>query len=397
MTDINTLLISLLRFELRQLDPHDFLTTADTDFRNPEVLAPLCRLAAVHDLTHIVGAALYRMGLPCDNPYAAVIKKAQINAIIRYEQLQYELQQISALFDSIHIRHIPLKGSVIRTFYPQPEMRTSCDIDMLIEPKNLDSAANALVETLGYQKGKAGSHDIAFFAPSGIHLELHFTLIEEGSYPQIQDFLSRVWDYALPTKEGEFSYQLRQEFFYFYHIVHMVKHFEYGGCGVRTLMDLWILEHRGPEFNRVELDHMLKESGILTFTEQVRTLAEVWFSDAVPDSKSQRLIQSMQEYLLSGGIYGSTENRVKVGRLKNIGKLNYICSRLFLPYNNLKYQYPILQKHRSLLPFFEIHRWFRLLSGDTAQRITQELKINDALTHESQFDIHEMFRQLGLK
>ena len=36
---------------------------------------------------------------------------------------------------------------------------------------------------------------------------------------------------------------MTDEMFYFYHIAHMAKHFEEGGCGIRPFIDLWTLDN----------------------------------------------------------------------------------------------------------------------------------------------------------
>lgn len=406
MIDIQAVFIALLRAELLQSDTlicHDSVEENEISAEGlgrSDVLEPLCRLAAAHDLTHMVGAALYRMGVRCDEPYTTLFKRAQIQAIVRCEQLKYELSAISSVFESCKLRYIPLKGSVLREFYPRADMRTSCDIDILIDEGSIDTAAEALVERLGYKRGKTGSHDVAFTAPSGVSLELHYTLIEEKSEPRIQSVLSEVWSYAHPTSEGTFCHRMKPIFFRYYHLAHMVKHFKYGGCGVRPFMDLWVLEHRAPslsEEERTELSGLLRRSDLEVFAERAARLSEVWFSGAIPDEREAELFSSMTEYLLCGGIYGSTENRVAVGRMEKRGRLSYLCSRLFLPYDTLKYDYPMLGRHPSLLPFYEVHRWFRLFSGTTVRRITREVKINGSMTSEERYAMTEMFRRLGLR
>lgn len=399
MKDVSIFFLSLLRTELLRLDPLSVLSESyDDELNDTEFLDRLYRLSSVHDLTNVVGAALFRMGLSRDNSHYSLFRRAQIDAAYRVEQLQYELSRISALFEEKRIRHIPLKGSVIRAYYPYPEMRTSCDIDLLIEPENLDAAKSALTQSLGYTEGKLGSHDVAFLSQSGVSLELHYTLSGDKSYPKIQKTLSRVWDYAYPEHDGAYLYRLGQEFFIYYHIAHMVKHFEYGGCGIRTFMDLWVLEHLAPKYSHDELECLLSGSGILSFARYANMLSEMWFSDVSPNnSEDEALLRSMSEYLLRGGIYGSTENRVAVGRMNKKGSAAYIGSRLFLPYDHMKYDYPILQKHAVLLPFCEVHRWFRLLSAKTARRIAGELKINNSISREDTKRTDDMFRCLGLK
>ena len=36
-----------------------------------------------------------------------------------------------------------------------------------------------------------------------------------------------------------------------------------------------------------------------------------------------------------------------------------------MPYSNLKYKYPKLQKHPILYPFYTVKRWFNLLNKET--------------------------------
>lgn len=399
MRDVSNLFLALVRAELRDVEPSSVRPDlSNEEILNSEVLDSLCRLASAHDMTQVLGSALFKLGLSRDDAHYSFFRRAQIDAVYRVEQLQYELARISELFEKCQIRHIPLKGSVLRAYYPRPEMRTSCDIDLLVDPADLDTAASALCDTLKYQKGKVGSHDVAFLSESGVSLELHYTLSEDKSHPKMQRVLSRVWDYALPEHEGACLCHLEWEFFVYYHIAHMVKHFEYGGCGIRTFTDLWVLRHRAPKFSDEKLERLLSDGEILTFAKYANMLSEMWFSSVHPNNaEDEALLSLMYDYLLRGGIYGSTENRVTVGRIKKSGSVAYIGSRLFLPYDNMKYDYPILQKHAILLPFCEVHRWFRLLHGGTARRIANELKINGALTEEETQSAENMFGRLGLK
>lgn len=398
MSDVSILFLTLIRAELLEVEPEALLSDfSEGEWMNSAVLDSLCRLASAHDLTQVVGSALFKLGLSRDDTHYSFLRRAQIDAVYRVEQLNYELSRISELFEKNRIRHIPLKGSVIRAYYPQPEMRTSCDIDLLIEPADLERATTALCDVLKYQKGKVGSHDVAFLSESGVSLELHYTLSEDKSHPKMKRVLSRVWDHALPEHEGAYLCHLDREFFVYYHLAHMVKHFEYGGCGIRTFTDLWILCHRAPRFSDEKLEQLLSEGGILTFAKYANMLSEMWFSNVHPNNaEDEALLSTMHDYLLRGGIYGSTENRVTVGRIKKSGSAAYIGSRLFLPLDNMKYDYPILQKHAILLPFCEVHRWFRLLRGGTARRIANELKINGALTEEETRTTENMFGRLGL-
>ena len=75
---------------------------------------------------------------------------------------------------------MPLKGSVLRASYPQDWMRTSCDIDILVHREDLERAVELLVEKKQYRREVTNLCDVSLYAPSGVHLELHYDLVLEN-------------------------------------------------------------------------------------------------------------------------------------------------------------------------------------------------------------------------
>ena len=74
--------------------------------------------------------------------------------------LEYELEHIKSVFEKNKIEYILLKGSVLRNYYPEPWMRTSCDIDILVHDEQLDKAVKVLTQT-GYRvEGNKHYHDL---------------------------------------------------------------------------------------------------------------------------------------------------------------------------------------------------------------------------------------------
>ncbi|MBR4960305.1 MAG: hypothetical protein IKY52_05355 [Clostridia bacterium] len=139
------------------------------------------------------------------------------------------------------------------------------------------------------------------------------------------------------------------------------------------------------------------ETGILRFEKKAFALAEMWFSGTECDVADRELLSQMAEYIVNGGIYGSVENKLKLNRLDNPEQTTYLKSRLFPPYSRMQYEYPVLQKHKFLLPICYLRRWGKLFSKNTARRIAVELKHNNELTTEGQEDFRQMLSHLGLK
>ena len=361
----------------------------------------LYKLSKSHDVAHLVGEALAENNLPSteglDAEEAGAIdlikakfQKQTMMAVYRYENINAELENIRSIFNADKIPFIPLKGSVLRDFYPLPYQRTSCDIDVLVHEDDLDRAVAALEKDEAFTVDSKGSHDVGLFSGGGVHLELHYSLIESKVIGTAEKLLEDVWDYAL--KIGETSeYRLIDEFFYYYHVAHAAKHFVNGGCGVRPLIDTWILEHEvvHDEEKRVAL---LERGGLSEFAKQIELLAEVWFGDAEPTETTEKI----EKYVLSGGVYGTTENRVSVQQVKKGGKVKYALSRIWLPYDTLKFHYPSLEKHRWLLPFYEVRRWCKLIFCGGVKRSVNELSYNAQTKKEDREEVKDLLAKLNL-
>lgn len=353
-------------------------------------LVKLYKLSKSHDLAHLVGDALIKNNLIGDGEIKAKFQKQIMLAVYRYEKINYELGRLREGMNEAKIPFIPLKGSVIRQYYPKPWMRTSCDIDILIHESDLERAVAMLVDKLAYKRESKGSHDISLFSDYGVHLELHYSLIEENRVGNIESVLQDVWKKADPVAEA-FEYVLSDEMFYYYHIAHMAKHFVYGGCGVRPFLDLWVLNHRAP-FDHENRSAILAEGGLLTFAAEAQALSEVWFGN----TEHTDITRQMQDYLLKGGVYGTTKNRVSVQQVKHGGKFRYAISRIWLPYDTLKFHYPSLLGKRVLLPFYEVRRWFKLLFCGGVKRSVNELRLNSSATNEEQTETKEMLSKLEI-
>ena len=76
-----------------------------------------------------------------------------------------------------------------------------------------------------------------------MHLELHHTLLEDAYNPNAAQILENVWADATPKNGYEYLLELSNEMFYFYHIVHMAKHFINGGCGIKPFLDIIVIEN----------------------------------------------------------------------------------------------------------------------------------------------------------
>ena len=350
----------------------------------------LYSLSKLHDLSHLVGACIDSFSLSGDAEIIGKLKRNYFAAIYRYRGIEHELRSIKALFTEEKIAYMPLKGSVLRALYPEPWMRTSSDIDILVHGDEFNRFAEILVKKLGYKECTRSFHDVSFMSPGGVHVELHFTLIEDFTYPKINELLSDVWSDAV--RDGEsYTYIMSREKMYFYHIAHMMKHFMVSGCGIRFFVDLFLFDTK-LEFDREKVNSMLEYAGLLEYAEKSSKMARIWFLDEERDE----FYETYERHIVRGGIYGTTESKVIIQRERKGGRIGYAFKRIFLPYRTLKEMFPILKKHKWLTPVYEVVRWFRLLFGGRLKHSMNELNTNASVPDEESRMAAKMLCELGL-
>lgn len=264
------------------------LTEEERNNYSPDLLQDLLKITSKHDVVHLLVFGLKQNELITKEN--SDIEKCILKAVYRYERLRYEYENLCSTLEEAQIPFLPLKGSVIRKYYPEAWMRTSCDIDVLVHETDSEIAKSILVENCGYTYQETGSHDMSLFSPSGIHVELHYNLVEDGRANESSKTLKNVWCNTVVRDGFEYWYEMTDEMFYYYHVAHMAKHFEDGGCGVRPVIDLWILDNLH-HTDKSKRDDLLAVGNLLKFTESVRRLSRIWFENKEYDPVTKQTCQ----------------------------------------------------------------------------------------------------------
>lgn len=317
------------------------------------------RLSKHHDVAHLVSFAIEKnkIRLPVTD-LTKKFKKRHPIAMIRYEAANQMYGQVCEVFENEGVPFIPLKGSVIRKYYPEPWMRTSCDIDILIKEEDLNRAVKLLQERYSFSSDNHRDfHDVSLFSDNGTHLELHFNILE--NMKDVDTVLSRVWEFAKPSGEESYMYELQPEFLIYHVLAHMSYHVLNGGCGIRSFIDLYLLE-KYLKYNEEILIGLCKQGGLSNFKIEVEKLAFTWMENKDCDDRTKLF----SEYILSGGVYGNSETASAINHVKNGSKVKYIFTRVFQSYDIMKEKYPVLKKHRWLMPVCQVRRWFYILTSD---------------------------------
>lgn len=352
----------------------------------------LFQLCSKHSISVIVGDVLGKSKMIEKTPDVKKLINESFMSVYRYEQSQTEIKKITHVLTELKIPYILLKGSRVRKYYPEPWLRTSCDIDILIHEEDLDLAINGLVEKCSYTKQERNYHDVPLVSPNNILLELHFNIKE--NMDNLDKVLIKVWDYSSPVgKDNCLEYEQSNEFFFFHLLAHTAYHFQHGGCGIRSILDLYLIHHQMP-YNDEKLKILCREAKIETFYEYVIQLSEVWFGE----SSHTPVTSAMEEYILHGGTYGTKDNSIAMDQTRqNGGHARYIRGRIFMPYKALKMKYPILKKHKYLTPVYQVVRWEKMLSSGKFKKYIAELHLSKHINQEQLDSAEKLLEALKLK
>lgn len=353
-----------------------------------KLLIEMLILSRNHNIAQLVASALLKSGIIENSPQKGLYLNEIYSAVYSQEKMCETCREIYAVFDREKIAYIPLKGAVVRGLYPEPWMRVSGDIDVLIKEKDKQSAINAILKSGGYELKKESAYDIAFKSPNGTLLELHHKLFADKKFAKkIPD----VWASAECDGDSEYRYKLRDDIFCYYHILHMAKHFENGGCGIRSFVDLRLIEQTY-NLDSDEVKKLLKKSGLSVFSYYARRLCAVWFDGQKHDEETLH----MEKYILDGGVFGTEKTKIISQQQRTGGKRQYYLSKIFVPYSSLKYLYPALESYPFLFPFYEVHRWLSFLFGKRKKFRKNYAALFDRVLSK-QPENYSLFEDLGLK
>ncbi len=308
-------------------------------------------------------------------------------AILREATQEIELSILRGKLNAENIKFMPLKGIILKAFYPKPDMRMMGDIDILFDPSRGETVRDILVG-MGYTVKEFGNGvtDVYWKYPI-MNLELHCMLLQ--SPKEWQKSFADVWERAVPI--GGCEYTQTPEEFYVYLMAHLVKHYIGCGTGIRSVLDLWVCRNR-QDLNEDVIAARFEELGITEFAQNIEALSAVWFGG----KESTPLLDEMAEYVASNGTFG---DRLTAAMTKTTdtesAKRDYFLRRLFLNREMMEYAYPVLKRAPVMLPLCWAHRFGKKLFRKGL--ISRELRILNEVDGEKAKGLQDFHKRAGLR
>ena len=353
---------------------------------NEENRKELFRMSAKHFIDALTGMTLKQAGVALPKYWEERIVKA-VRKVLLFDE---ERKKLCAWMDREHIWYLPLKGIVLKEYYPSIGMRQMSDNDILFDADAWERVEKHMCSE-GYETESVGkgNHDV-YQKPPVYNFEMHRSLYGRGNDERWVKYYSDIKSRLLSDQpEGSYGYHMSDEDFYIYITSHAYKHYSGSGTGIRTLLDFYAYLNAKEE--SLDFDYIQTECGklgIMDFEKCNRRLCRKVFSsqqiyDRVSFEQSLSADEmEMLKYYLSSGVYGTfermIENRIEKqkktdGRGK-LSKLTYYWHRVF-PGMELYENYPLLVKHKFLIPAYWFYRLVRLLfSKKHRNHILREVK-----------------------
>jgi len=307
----------------------------------------------------------------------------------------------------------PMKGAIMKSYYPNTEMREMSDIDVLIGKDSMEAAGELLLN-MGYELQKAIKHHDIYIKKPYMVVEAHRSMydkhLDRNQYEYFDGFSK-----AELMENCKYTYQFTPEDFYIYMVAHAAKHFYEMGCGIRNLVDIYIYRKKFEgKLNQEYLDVELEKCGLTSFVKHMENLSFHWLADAplleIVDTGSKKnlksAIQSQTEafyndlfkYMCDSGIYGKDANGIW-NKFADEDASEATSGHLkqwyyFPPVSYMAKYYPWLEEHPVLLPaawFIRFCRGVFLKKGENKRKMLSGIDEEEVKTYQ------RIYRNMNLK
>jgi len=321
----------------------------DTPLCDCEDWAAVYQLAKIHSLVGIFHLATKEASLPQE---VLDLAKDDFEVLVMQQVLQdYAAQELFEKFKQSDIPFLPMKGYNTRKLYPNPEARSSCDLDLFYEKSKKEALDEIMkeegfsfvIENAAHQEWEKGP----------VTVETHYAL--SGQAAAYDKYYDDVWERLNVVEGSQYAFSKEDEYIYF--IVHSAKHLIGGGIGVRTVLDAYLYVQEDLDYDYV--NDQLRTLELQKFEAQLSNLARSWFGG----EKETAETEFFGAFVLSSGTYGNRSNLAASGGADSVAgaKGRHLWFSLFPRYRDMKSWYPVVKKFPPLLPFVWVYRWFEVL------------------------------------
>ena len=319
-------------------------------------------LGVAHEVANIAFLSVNKLENKPDSELYAEWQVCYFHSVQR-DARQWEEREL--LVDALHkngVRTLEAQGTVTKKLYPTTDSRMMSDIDFIIDLENL-ALAEETVLSLGYRTEHENEIEFNAYNQNGLETEFHTDFFTEYMLHKKERFnaaLNSAFDHAKPSEADPLTYVLDKTYYYLFSLLHVIKHYEIAGCGIRRILDLYYLKKLESSIDMSVVNATLIEG---SFDKEAALLFELeafWFEGKKPENDLSELIKDV----VLAGNHGSYEqyirNDVRKDRDKGVRfpKLKKVKDFLFPTKEYMHLGSEFLRKHNVPLVLCWIYRLF---------------------------------------
>lgn len=354
------------------------------------------KFSKAHSITAIVYNALEVSGIISDNEDMTVEcikmlsqwKHDRDRVIFINTHMDIEREKILGFMEQKGIWYVPLKGIILRHLYPSTEMRQMGDNDILYDKKYQEDLYEfMLANKYEAEEYKESNHDTYIKRPM-YNFEMHTSLFNDKNTGVWNNYYNDIIKRLVKDEDKQYGYHFTDEDFYIYLIIHMMKHFDEGGIGIRAMIDCYLyIKEYNYKLDWSYINSELETLGISDFEKKIKVLSSKMFSniDGLQKAEISADEAALLKYIFYSGTYGGQASKI----IYNVAKLNsenkkpnkkgwkikYLWKRVFPEKEFMMRYYPTAYKYKVLIPFVYVQRIFKgIFQKKRHGYLKQELK-----------------------
>lgn len=300
-------------------------------------------------------------GIPRSHPAIRELMIGFLEDIRRSRNQMQQLQAVYDVFDAQGVDYMPVKGAILKTMYPQPELRMMEDADILIRTEQLPTIRKIMLEM--DMEERSGDTNESIWNHPKLLLELHKTLIS-SQFGEFLDYLHNSWDFAEKEPKGN-AYRFREENHFIFLVIHFAKHYMHGSTSPKDICDLWVFRNAYAQMDEQYIKAELQRVNLAEFYKNILAVLNAWFRGAEFTAQAELITDSVFQH----GTVDNTASQWSHMILSNqdsthsLGKTKckFILQKIFPPRRSMQVRYPILMKKPWLTPIYRFRRWFEIL------------------------------------
>lgn len=341
---------------------------ADKNLINTE-LKNIYLIAKAHNLSAIVAYAFSDMDTQDFAPEEQKVisafmdekNKAKRNMVL----FELERNALTDFFEEQGILYMLMKGVLISKLYPKAFMRQMVDNDIWFDIAYGEKVIEWFKNREYNCKVEDTTIHYTFTKAPVLNFELHYApLFAKFWNNTFHEYYKEKFENLIANHKEGCALKFSDEDFFVYIFAHAYKHYSNRGTGLRTLVDIYLLNKEySKKINMEYVNQQFEILGITEFANDIINLTHTIFQgNGNLNNKQKNILSFVSVSNAYGNSYSMELNKIKKvtnssAKINIFVKIKYILKRIFPSVKNLDIKYKNEKKYK--IPIIYICRFVR--------------------------------------